>query len=133
MKIFPYGRNVATVVTALMEKDRQDVPRKRRAFTRVGDQRREVKMTRASAKTAAPGASMPPPVALGPSALLPALPMQERRRASPTHTTEEAVGGAEVSLDISVGDYTMGGVAIFDAHTGRGPVGEYSVIFWTKS
>jgi hypothetical protein len=55
--------------------------------------------------------------------------MQERRRASPTHTTEEAVGGAEVSLDISVGDYTMGGVAIFDAHTGRGPVGEYSVIF----
>jgi hypothetical protein len=35
------------------------------------------------------------------------------------------VGGAEVSLDISVGDYTMGGVAIFNAHIGRGPAGEF--------
>jgi hypothetical protein len=40
------------------------------------------------------------------------------------------VGSVEVSLDISVGDYTMGGVAIFDAHTGQGPTGEF---FWTKS
>jgi hypothetical protein len=42
------------------------------------------------------------------------------------------VGGAEVSLDISVGDYTMDIVAIFDAHTGRGPAGEF-LFFWTKS
>jgi hypothetical protein len=34
------------------------------------------------------------------------------------------VGGAEVSLDISVEDYLMGGVAIFDAHTRRGPASE---------
>jgi hypothetical protein len=32
MKIFPYGRNVAAFVSAVMEKDRQDVSRKRRAF-----------------------------------------------------------------------------------------------------
>jgi hypothetical protein len=129
MKIFPYGWNVATVVMAVMEKDRQDTPWKRRAFARVGDPRREVKMARASAKTTTPGASMPPPVTLGPSAPLPALPMQERRRASPTYAVEAAVGDAEVSLDISVGDYTMGGVAKFDAHIVRGPVGEFSVFF----
>jgi hypothetical protein len=34
MKIFPHGRNVATVVTAVMEKDRQDTPQKRWAFAR---------------------------------------------------------------------------------------------------
>jgi hypothetical protein len=63
MKNFPYGRNVATVVMAVIEKDRQDVSWKRRAFARVGDPRCEVKMPRASAKNAAPRASMPPPVA----------------------------------------------------------------------
>jgi hypothetical protein len=114
MKIFPYGWNVATIVTAVMEKDCQDASRKRRAFARVGDPRREVKMARASAKTATPRASMPLPTAPGPSAPLPALPTQERRHASPTHAAEAAV--AEVSLDISVGDYMMGGVAIFDTH-----------------
>lgn len=82
-------------------------------------------MARASAKPAAPGINMPPPSAPGPSASLPALPTQERRPASPTHAVEAAVSGAEVSLDISVGDYTMGGVTIFDAHTGRGPAGEF--------
>jgi hypothetical protein len=29
MKIFPYGRNIGAVVSVVMEKDRQDVPRKR--------------------------------------------------------------------------------------------------------
>jgi hypothetical protein len=129
MKFFPYEQNVATVVMVVMEKDRQVTSRKRRAFARVGDPWREVKMARASAKTAAPGVSMPSPIALGPSAPLPALPTQERRHASPTHAAEAAVGGAEVSLDISVGDYTMGGVAIFDAHTGRGPASEFLFCF----
>jgi hypothetical protein len=40
MKIFPYGRNVATVVPVVMEKYRQDASRKHRAFARVGDPRR---------------------------------------------------------------------------------------------
>jgi hypothetical protein len=60
MKIFPYGRNVVAVVSAVMEKDRQDVLRKRRAFARVGDPRREVKMARGIAKSTAPGTSKPP-------------------------------------------------------------------------
>jgi hypothetical protein len=35
------------------------------------------------------------------------------------------VGRAEASMDISVDDYLLGGVSIFDAHTGRGLVGEF--------
>jgi hypothetical protein len=127
MKIFAYGWNVATFVTAVMEKDRQDVPRKPRAFARVCDPRREVKMARASVKSATLRASMPPPAASGPSAPLPALPTQERRRVSPTHAVEAAV--AEVSLDISVGDYTMGGVAIFEPTLG----GDLPVSFFGRS
>jgi hypothetical protein len=63
MKIFPYGRNIAAVVSTVMDKDRQDVARKRRAFTRVGDPSREVKRAWGGAKSIAPGNSKPPPVA----------------------------------------------------------------------
>jgi hypothetical protein len=81
MKIFPYGRNVAAVVSAVMEKDRQDASQKRRAFARVGDPRSEVKMAWGIAKSAAPGTSKPPlgtkSAALGPSKPLPAVPAQE--------------------------------------------------------
>jgi hypothetical protein len=58
MKIFPYGRNVGAVVSAVMEKDRQDAPRKRRAYARLADSRREAKMARPSAKPAAPDANI---------------------------------------------------------------------------
>ena len=43
MKIFPYGRNIDVVLSAVMDKDRQDAMRKRRAFTRVGDPSHEIK------------------------------------------------------------------------------------------
>jgi hypothetical protein len=43
LKIFPYGRNIANVVSAVMEKDRQDAARKRRAVVRIGDPFREAK------------------------------------------------------------------------------------------
>jgi hypothetical protein len=43
LKIFPYGRNIAAVVLVVMERDRQDAARKRRAVTRVGDPFREAK------------------------------------------------------------------------------------------
>ena len=115
MKIFPYGRNIGAVVLAVMKNDRQDVPRKRRPFARVGDPRREAKMARASAKPAAPGASMPPPAA----------PTHERRPPSPPRAAEAVVAGAEVSMDIFMDDYLVGGVAIFDAHTGQDPAGEF--------
>jgi hypothetical protein len=46
LKIFPYGQNIAVVVSAVMERDRQDAARKRRAVTRVGDPFREAKKVR---------------------------------------------------------------------------------------
>jgi hypothetical protein len=63
MKIFPYGRNIAAVLSAVMDEDRQDVARNRRAFTRVGDPSREVKRARGGAKSTAPGSSKPPSAA----------------------------------------------------------------------
>jgi hypothetical protein len=57
MKIFPYGRNIAAVVSAMMDKDRQDATRKRRAFTRVGDPSREVKRAQGSANPPPPAAA----------------------------------------------------------------------------
>jgi hypothetical protein len=78
MKIFPYERNVAAIVSAVMEKDRQDAPWKRQAFARVGDLRREVKMAPGSMKSTAPGSSKPPPgaksAAPGSSKLVPVVP-----------------------------------------------------------
>jgi hypothetical protein len=125
MKISPYGRNVAVVVSTMMEKDRQDTPQKHRAFARVGDLRREVKKVQASGKPAAHSTSMPPLGAPGASMPLPAAPTQERRPPSPPRAAEATVGGAEVSMDISVDEYLVGRVTIFDAHTGRGPAGEF--------
>jgi hypothetical protein len=46
LNIFPYGRNIAAVVSAVMERDRQDATRKRRAVTRVGDPFREATKVR---------------------------------------------------------------------------------------
>jgi hypothetical protein len=55
--------------------------------------------------------------------------MQERRPPSPLRAAETEVGRAEASVDISVDDYLLGGISIFDAHTGRGLVGEF---FWIR-
>jgi hypothetical protein len=35
------------------------------------------------------------------------------------------VGGGDVSMDISMDYYLVGGVAMFEAHIGRGPAGEF--------
>jgi hypothetical protein len=61
MKIFPYGQNIAVVVSVVMDKDRQYAARKRRAFARVRDPSHEVKRARGGAKSTAPGGSKPPP------------------------------------------------------------------------
>jgi hypothetical protein len=133
MRIFPYGWNVAAVVSAVMEKDRQDASRKRRAFARVEDPRRDVKMARGVAKSTAPGTSKPSPgaksAAPGPSKPLHVVPVQERRPPSPPRAAETEVGRVMASMDISVDDYLLGGVSIFDGHTGRGHVGEF---FWIR-
>jgi hypothetical protein len=127
MKIFPYRRNIASVVSAVMDKDHQDAMRKRWAFTRVGDPSREVKKARAIAKSAAPGPSGPSGArAIAPGSSKPsAQPTQERRPPSPLRAAEAEAGGADLSMDICVDDYRVGGVMMFDAHTGRGFAGEF--------
>ena len=80
-------------------------------------------------KVCRPGTSKPPlgakSAAPGPSKLLPAVSMQERRPPLPPRADETEAGRAEASMDISVDDYLLGGVSIFDAHTGWGLVGEF--------
>jgi hypothetical protein len=142
MKIFPYGWNIAGVVSAVMDKDRQDAMRKRRAFTRVGDPSHEVKKARGIMKSAAPGSSKPSlatkPAAPGPSkpssgarAIAPgsskpsAEPTQERGPLSSLRAAEAEAGRADLSMDICVDDYRVGGVMMFDAHTWRGLAGEF--------
>jgi hypothetical protein len=116
LKIFPYGRNIGAVVLEVMEKDRQDAQRKkRRAPIRLVDPCREVKLARLRAKSATLGAGMPPPAA----------PAAGRRPPSPPHIVETAVAGARgVSTELSVDDYLVGGVAMFDAQTGLPSAGE---------
>jgi hypothetical protein len=57
LKIFPYGQNIAAVVSAVMEKNRQDAAQKHRAVVRIGDPFREAKKARGG------GRSLPPPAA----------------------------------------------------------------------
>jgi hypothetical protein len=126
LKIFPYGRNIAAVVSAVMEKDRQDAAWKRRAVTRVRDPFREAKKARGGAKSAAPGGSKPPPAAKpaapGPSkssagaraatsgaGKLPLVePTKERRPPSRVRTNVAAARVANFDTDICVGDYLVG-------------------------
>jgi hypothetical protein len=59
LKVFPYGRNIVAVVSAVMERDCQDAAQKRRAVVRIADPMREAKKARGSAKAAASGGSKP--------------------------------------------------------------------------
>jgi hypothetical protein len=59
LKVFPYRRNIAVVVSAVMNKVRQDAAQKRRAVVRMGDPAREAKRARGSARAAASGSSKP--------------------------------------------------------------------------
>jgi hypothetical protein len=63
LKVFPYGRNIAAIVSAVMNKDHQDAAQKRQAIVRMADPAREAKRTRGSAKAAASDSSKPVPPA----------------------------------------------------------------------
>jgi hypothetical protein len=54
LRVFPYGRNIAVVVSAVMNKDRQDATQKRRAIVRMVDPMREAKRARGSARLQPP-------------------------------------------------------------------------------
>jgi hypothetical protein len=57
-RVFPYGRNIAAVVSAVMDKDRQGAAQKRQTVVRLVEAR--PKRQRGSAKAAAPGGGKPP-------------------------------------------------------------------------
>ena len=57
-RVFPYGRNIAVVVSALMDKDRQGAAQKCQAVVRLHEAR--PKRQRGAAKAAAPGGGKPP-------------------------------------------------------------------------
>jgi hypothetical protein len=120
LKVFPYERNIGAVVSAVMEKDRQDAEQKRRAIVRMVDPMRKAKRARGSAKAAASGGSKPVPaaktaapghgkasastkaVASGRSKLPPGGVVKGRRPLSPARRV------ADFDTDISVDDYLVG-------------------------
>jgi hypothetical protein len=57
-RVFPYGRNIAAVVSTVMDKDRQGATQKRQATIRLVEAR--PKRQRSGAKAAAPGGGKPP-------------------------------------------------------------------------
>jgi hypothetical protein len=57
LRVFPYGRNIAAVVSAVMNKDRQEAAQKRRAVIRLPEAR--LKRARGTVKATVPGGSQP--------------------------------------------------------------------------
>jgi hypothetical protein len=126
LRISPYGRNVAAVVSAVMEKDRQNAARKRRAVVRIGDPFSEAKRVQGSAKSAATGSSKPAPAAK-PAAAVPKKPSagakagssgvgkpplgepgKGRKVPSPARADEAGARVTDFDTDISVADYFVG-------------------------
>jgi hypothetical protein len=120
LRIFSYGRNIAAVVSSVMNKDCQDAAQKRRAVIRLPDPRREAKRAWGSVKAVAPGGSQPTlaakPAAPGSSKV------PESTKAVVTDRTKSAPGGAakvrelpspgrrvaDFGMNISVDDYFVG-------------------------
>jgi hypothetical protein len=125
LRIFPYGQNIAAIVSTVMNKDRQDAAQKRRAVIRIADPRREAKRARGNAKAAAPGSSQPMP------ATKPAAPGSGKSSASVKTAAAggtkpppvEATKGRELpspgkrvddfGTNISVEDYFVGKLLLF--------------------
>jgi hypothetical protein len=57
-KVFPYGRNIAVVVSAVMDKDRQGAAQKRQAVVRLHEAR--PKRQQGATKATTPGGGQPP-------------------------------------------------------------------------
>jgi hypothetical protein len=121
LKVFPYGRNIATVVSAVMNKDRQDAAQKRQAVVRLTDPMHEAKRARGSVKTAAASGSSKPVPAAKPAVLGPSKASTSVKTAASGETKPPPSGpakGRELPLpgrrvadfgtDISVEDYFVG-------------------------
>jgi hypothetical protein len=120
LKVFPYERNIAAVVSAVMNKDCQDAAQKRRAVVRIADPRREAKRARGSTKAAASGSSQPMP-AVKPAALEPSKASAGAKTAASGGTKAPPSGSAkgwelpspgrhvaDFGTDINVEDYFVG-------------------------
>jgi hypothetical protein len=57
LRVFPYGRSIAVVVSVVMDKDRKEAAQKRRAVIRLPEAR--PKRARGTTKATAPGGSQP--------------------------------------------------------------------------
>jgi hypothetical protein len=118
MRVFPYGRNIAAVVSAVMDKDRQKAAQKRRAVIRLPEAR--PKRAWGTAKSAAPGGSQSTLAAK--SAAPGSSKVPEAVKAAGTGGTKSASAGAaktrelpspgkrvaDFATDISVDDYLVG-------------------------
>jgi hypothetical protein len=126
-KVFPYGQNIAAVVSAVMDKDRQGAAQKRQAVVRLHEAR--PKRQRGAAKATAPGGGQPP---LAAKSAVPASsrapdaakaagtggPKSAKAAPSSSRVPEAAKGArglpppgkrvADFTTDISVDDYLVG-------------------------
>jgi hypothetical protein len=124
-RVFPYGRNIAAVVSAVMDKDRQGAAQKRQAVVRLHEAR--PKRQRGAAKAAAPGGGKPPlaaksavpasgkapeaAAAVGGSKSAKAAPASSRVPEAAKAARELSPPGkriADFATDISVDDYLVG-------------------------
>jgi hypothetical protein len=126
-KVFPYGRNIAAVVSAVMDKDRQGAAQKCQAVVRLHEAR--PKRQRGAAKAAAPGGGQPPlaaksavpassrapeaakAAAAGGSKSVKAAPTSSRVPEAAKAARELLPPGkhvADFAIDISVEDYLVG-------------------------
>jgi hypothetical protein len=115
-KFFPYEQNIGVVVIAVMDKDCQKSTRKKRkAPLQLGDLRRE-REGAAGAKGATGATTMPPPAA--PVAAARKVPSPVKASEVEAARGAEMDGAGEASQELSVDDYLIEGVSMFDAHTG---------------
>ena len=118
-KIF-YRRNISVVVTAVMENDRQESSwKKRKAMLQLVDPRCDTKAPRPSVKGPTAVAAMPP--SMVPTTTTRRVPSPSR--ADKVAGVKEAKTG-EAGRELSVDDYLVEGVGMFDAQTGLPPDAE---------
>jgi hypothetical protein len=117
-RVFPYGRNIAVVGSAVMDNDRQGTAQKRKAVVRLHEAR--PKRSRGTAKAAAPGGSQPTLAAK--SAASGSNRVPEAVKAAAAGGTKSVPAGAakarelpppgkrvaDFATDISVDDYLVG-------------------------
>jgi hypothetical protein len=117
-RVFPYGRNIAAVVSAVMDKDRQAAAQKRQAVVRLHEA--GPKRSRGTAKAATPSSSQPTLAAKSAAPGSSRLP--EAVKAASAGGTKPAPAGAtkarelpppgkrvaDFATEISVDDYLVG-------------------------